>query len=326
MKKLLILLFTIIPIVVSAQEKISVVTLKSGTELKGVIKSIDPTDALTIVVSGIETTIKMADVTKVEEEINNSPQQFIDKERQEIRDPDDDQETFVALSDNNRLCYKVLSKTNKTVEVIHNKNVKFNNSNLTIPSTVEYKGESYTVVAIGEEAFSKNTKIRTIKLPNTVLYIGEEAFCYCTKVNQIEFSSGLKEIGEKAFAFCIKLNEVELPQGLLKIEEQAFQTCPLEKIEIPNTVTFIGRRAFFSGNSFIGQESRIKWLSLPESVKEIGKQAFCKFINLMGTALPSKCYIEFLPSWLDENEAKRIGISEESFLDYKNRVHMETVK
>lgn len=72
MKKLLILLITLIPFVASAQEKMSVVTLKSGTELKGVIKAIDPTDALTIVIAGIETTIKMADIAKVESFSDNS--------------------------------------------------------------------------------------------------------------------------------------------------------------------------------------------------------------------------------------------------------------
>lgn len=67
MKKLLILLFVLIPLLASAQEKQTVVTLKSGTELKGVIKSIDPTDALIIVIAGIETTIKMDDVARIEE-------------------------------------------------------------------------------------------------------------------------------------------------------------------------------------------------------------------------------------------------------------------
>jgi len=72
MKKLLILMIALLPIVAYAQEKQSVVTLKNGTELKGVIKAIDPTDALTIVIAGIETKIKMADVAKVEEIANSS--------------------------------------------------------------------------------------------------------------------------------------------------------------------------------------------------------------------------------------------------------------
>lgn len=43
-------------------------TLKTGTELKGIIKSIDPSDALIMTVAGVETIIKMTDVARVEEE------------------------------------------------------------------------------------------------------------------------------------------------------------------------------------------------------------------------------------------------------------------
>lgn len=70
MKKLLLLLMLLFPVMVSAQEKISVVTLKNGAELKGVITAIDPADAVTIVIAGIETKVKMADVAKVEQERN----------------------------------------------------------------------------------------------------------------------------------------------------------------------------------------------------------------------------------------------------------------
>ena len=66
-KVLLIFVMIAFPILVSAQNKISVVTLKNGTELKGIIKSIDPTDAVKIKIAGIETTIKMSDVASIEE-------------------------------------------------------------------------------------------------------------------------------------------------------------------------------------------------------------------------------------------------------------------
>ena len=344
MKKLLTFLFlTILPVFVLAQEKQSVVTLKNGTELKGTIKSLVPTDSLTIVISGIETSIKMSDVAKIEEakETISVPQQTI-SERIPPKDRKKDVESFTAITNEGRFCFNVLSEAEKTVEITHNKNVAFTEENLIIPPTVEYKGNLYTVIAIGEEAFAKNKKIKTIDIPNTIISIGEEAFKSCTKLTRLTFSTGLKEIGEeafegciklievsfspgiekigeKAFALCIKLSEVDLPEGLLRIEEQAFQACPLEKIDIPNTVTFIGRRAFFSANGFIGMQSKIKWLSIPESVVEIDKQAFCKFINLYGTALSSKCHIELLPSWLSEDDAKRIGISEDSYRDYKNK-------
>ena len=67
MKRLFLLLFLIAtPLFISAQKQ-SAVTLKNGAELIGVIKSIDPTDALTIIIADVETTIKMADVAKIQE-------------------------------------------------------------------------------------------------------------------------------------------------------------------------------------------------------------------------------------------------------------------
>lgn len=66
MKKLIILLFALIPFVANAQNMITNVILKNGAVISGVMKSIDPTQSLVIVVSGIETTIKMEDVAKIE--------------------------------------------------------------------------------------------------------------------------------------------------------------------------------------------------------------------------------------------------------------------
>ncbi|MBR5729099.1 MAG: SUMF1/EgtB/PvdO family nonheme iron enzyme [Prevotella sp.] len=67
MKYLLSLLMLLSLQVINAQDKQTVVTLKNGTVLTGVIKAIDPTDTLLIVIGGVETKIKMADVAKIGE-------------------------------------------------------------------------------------------------------------------------------------------------------------------------------------------------------------------------------------------------------------------
>ena len=72
MKRILLSILLLLPILAYAQNKQSVVTLKNGTELKGVIKSIDPTDALIVEVAGVETSIKFSEVAKVEEVSNYS--------------------------------------------------------------------------------------------------------------------------------------------------------------------------------------------------------------------------------------------------------------
>lgn len=70
MRKILLFVFVLSSLIIGAQEKLSVVTLKNGTELTGVIKAIDPLDAMTIIIGGVETTIKMSDVAKVDERTN----------------------------------------------------------------------------------------------------------------------------------------------------------------------------------------------------------------------------------------------------------------
>lgn len=67
MRHLVFLYFLIfLSLMADAQTGTSAVTLKNGTVLKGMVKHIDPTDALTIEIAGIETKIKMSDVAQIE--------------------------------------------------------------------------------------------------------------------------------------------------------------------------------------------------------------------------------------------------------------------
>lgn len=55
MKKLLVFILILLPLLTNAQNKRSLLKLKDGTEIKGIIKAIDPTDAVTIAIGGIDT-------------------------------------------------------------------------------------------------------------------------------------------------------------------------------------------------------------------------------------------------------------------------------
>lgn len=297
-KKLLLLIFMVIGnIIAYAQNKKSIVKLKNGTEFIGVIKSIDPNGSLIMEIAGIETAFKVADVAKVEEEKDNyitNNNRNSDKNEDNLND--NSVQSFIAVTGNDRLCFKILSKMNNTVEVMFNKNITFRNRNCIIPASVEYGGNKYTVVSIGKEAFIKNNNIEKVVIPGTVKTIGEEAFEYCKHLKVVVFSKGLE-----------------------RIEKEAFKACPVEKIDLPSTVTYIGLRAFFSANANITFKSKIKWVSIPESVEEIGKQAFSKCVNTFGKSFASSCHIDLLPSWINEEEADRIGLDENSYRDYKNK-------
>ena len=61
--------------------------------------------------------------------------------------------------------------------------VQYSSSNysgsITIPSTIRYKGKTYSVTSIGVEAFDYCIYLTDINIPNSVTSIGDWAFCYC---------------------------------------------------------------------------------------------------------------------------------------------------
>ena len=67
MRKLLLLFTLFISLTIGAQEKQSIVKLKNGTVLKGVIRSIDPTDVVVIRIAGVETRLKFDSISSIEE-------------------------------------------------------------------------------------------------------------------------------------------------------------------------------------------------------------------------------------------------------------------
>jgi hypothetical protein len=107
-----------------------------------------------------------------------------------------------------------------TVEV---SNPNYLSGAITIPETVIYGTNSYTVTRIGADAFSASGDLLTsINIPNSVT-----------------------SIGGGAFSFCTNLNSVNIPHLVTNIEFSAFQGCSaLTSVIIPNSVTSIGNFAF----------------------------------------------------------------------------------
>lgn len=119
MKKLLILLIALLPLAGSAQDKIASIKLKNGTTIKGVIKSIDPTDAVVVEVAGVETKIKMDNISDIEDQrstniTNNTsytplpesePKEEVELVAVEVEDPLKDYKGFLLERGNNVYVY-----------------------------------------------------------------------------------------------------------------------------------------------------------------------------------------------------------------------------
>lgn len=73
---------------------------------------------------------------------------------------------------------------------------------IVIPSTVDYRGKTYSVTRIGSGAFH-NCILTSIVIPSSVTSIGQRAFMYCTQLTSIVIPSSVTSIESQAFSGCI---------------------------------------------------------------------------------------------------------------------------
>ncbi len=125
--------------------------------------------------------------------------------------------------------YVITDTDEKEVEV---DGMNISTDSVIIPATVEVDGDVFKVTSIGEKAFYRNTKIKSITIPNTVKSVENYAFYGCTKLTTIKIGNGLDIIGANAFRKCTKLTSITLPKSLDELGKNAFYGCSKLKIII----------------------------------------------------------------------------------------------
>ena len=117
-----------------------------------------------------------------------------------------------------------------------------------IPETVIYNGKTYTVTAIGKNAFYNrysSSLLTRISIPNTVRTIGINAFYNCAGLTDITFPESVTSISDYSFYGCKGLFHVTIPNSILSIGQNSFQECNhLATIFIGNSVTSIASNSF----------------------------------------------------------------------------------
>lgn len=100
--------------------------------------------------------------------------------------------------------YNITSETDKTCEVTNTGSV-FGNSysgDVVIPESIQYDGNTYSVTAIGGNAFYWCRSLTTVEIPASVKTIGSEAFGICTSLSTIyDYATTPQSISSDAFQF-----------------------------------------------------------------------------------------------------------------------------
>ncbi len=142
--------------------------------------------------------------------------------------------------------------------------------------------------AIGDRAFKECFDLSAVVLPETLKRIGEEAFANCASLQKVRIPDSVEEVGARAFYVCAELSALELGAGVRQVDCYTFWNCEnLSEI----TVSAGNKTYYGEGNCLIERATETLVLGgaksvIPDSVKVIGKGAFCGRIGLEKINIP----------------------------------------
>ena len=123
--------------------------------------------------------------------------------------------------------------------------------------------------AILDFAFSQQSNIQSVVLPNSVTSVHLQAFADCPNLETVVLPNSLSVIDDEAFANCVKLTSINFPKTLSTIGRSAFSGCSnLSQIQWPQQLTNIGASAFYECTQLDNVEA------IPASIQKIGANAF----------------------------------------------------
>ena len=158
-----------------------------------------------------------------------------------------------------------------------------------------------SVTSIGDYTFYKCSGLTSVTIPNSVTSIGRSAFENCSGLTSVTIPNSVTSIGNSAFENCSGLTSVTIPNSVTSIGGNAFWECAgiasiiveggnpaydsrnncnaiintsnnelitgCKNTIIPNTVTSIGRVAFYGCTGLTS-------ITIPNSVTSIIENAF----------------------------------------------------
>ncbi|MEY8516401.1 leucine-rich repeat protein [Lachnospiraceae bacterium 29-84] len=163
------------------------------------------------------------------------------------------------------------------------------------------------VKTIARDAFSGETGITDVILPDTIEEIGAGAFSGCVSLQEVNLPEQVSKIGANAFSGCTSLRKVVIPDTVTELPSAVFQGCKDLTVVLPDTMRKIDASAF----------ADIEDLSLVCSDKLADKNVIK---DLQGAGIPVKAVS------LSLEEDWTLSYGETERLDADIRINGELVK
>ena len=199
---------------------------------------------------------------------------------------------FVDTMYEERLYLKLLSAKDHSVALIAptDSNDVYRND-LVLHDSVVFRGETFFIREIGEEALRNCSLITDIHFPPTLTTIRRaamysckgitslhlppslttvhfESFVDCVNLRHVSWPSAATVVPRNCFVACHSLRHITLPEGVTVIHQDAFTSCDsLEEITLPSTLQRIDRGVFYRCSS-------LRRITLPENIKALGEYLF----------------------------------------------------
>lgn len=149
---------------------------------------------------------------------------------------------------------------------------------IVIPETTKFNGETYKIVGIEEEAFRYLDTLTSVKISENCTNIGAEAFADCEMLKEVVLPEGVEVLGNGCFMNCKALEEVTVPSGIRSCGDSVFSDSGLKKATV--------NCAEISGWMFSGCQE-LTSVTLSEGVTKIGRAAFLNCAKVKEVQLPS---------------------------------------
>lgn len=171
--------------------------------------------------------------------------------------------------------------------------VRYSQSEIVIPASVEIGGVTYPVKVIGANSLRNNNNLVTLTLPEGLEVIGNSSVAQCESLPTVVLPSTVNSIEDWAFYGCPALESINIPDGVSAITEHTFQNTGLKSIVLPPSVTSLKVCAFQDAKNLasINLENIreiVAWSlygtaitsAVVSDVESVGDQAFAKIPTL----------------------------------------------